>query len=256
MKLLIQSDDYGISKAQALGCIEAIKYGLLKNTGIFVNMPWFEECAELIKPYINSIDLGIDLNLSTGSPLLSPKEIPSLCQKNGIFLTSSMNRALDTKDNNYDHMNYEEAYKECEAQINKYIDYFKRLPDYIQAHAYVADTVTKVQHDLSIKYNIPYTHDVVEKYGMKESDYWYTQPITYENQYKSSLKEYILQDKENLLSKEVACIVCHVGYVDRELMDLSTYNIYRLNDLDALTSEEVKQWVTDNKVELVTYKNI
>ena len=52
MKLLVQSDDYGISKAQALGCLEAIKFGIVKNTGIFVNLPWFEECAELIKPYI------------------------------------------------------------------------------------------------------------------------------------------------------------------------------------------------------------
>lgn len=256
MKLLIQSDDYGISKAQALGCIEAIKFGLLKNTGIFVNMPWFEECAELIKPYTGHIDLGIDLNVSTGSPITNPKDIPSLVQNNGTFLTSSMNRALDNESNNFDHVNYEETYLEMDAQIQKYINYFSRLPDYLQAHAYEPPTTQKVIKDLGKKYGIKDTISMCDKYSMIESAYWYTQPITYDNQLKASLKEYILLDKENLLDKEVACIVCHVGYVDRALMDLSTYNIYRLNDLAALTDEEVKQWVIDNNVELITYKDI
>lgn len=256
MKLLIQSDDYGISRAQALGCIHALEFGLLKNTGIFVNMPWFEECAELIRPYIGQIDLGIDLNVSTGSPVLDLKIIPSLVQTNGTFLTSSMNRALDNENNNFDHVNYEETYLEMDAQIQKYIKYFDRLPDYLQGHAYESPTTIKVIKDLGKKYGIKDTPSICEKYSMIESAYWYTQPITYDNQYKSSLKDYILQDKENLLEKEVACIVCHVGYVDRALMDLSTYNIYRVNDLYALTCNEVKQWIKDNDVELITYKNI
>ena len=256
MKLLIQSDDYGISKAQALGCLEAIRFGLLKNTGIFVNMPWFEECAELIKPYIGHIDLGIDLNVSTGSPILNSKIIPSLVQKNGAFLTSSMNRALDNESNNFDHVNYDETYKEMDSQIQKYINYFDRLPDYLQGHAFETDTTKKVIKDLGNKYGIKDTNSICEKYSMIESAYWYNQPITYDNQFKSSLKEYILQDKEHLLEKEIACIVCHCGYVDRDLMDLSSYNIYRLNDLYALTDNEVKDWIITNNVELVTYKDI
>ena len=39
-------------------------------------------------------------------------------------------------------------------------------------------------------------------------------------------------------------------------MDLSSYNIYRLNDLDALLSKEVKDWVRDNNVELITYNDL
>ncbi|MNF04239.1 Chitooligosaccharide deacetylase [compost metagenome] len=47
-----------------------------------------------------------------------------------------------------------------------------------------------------------------------------------------------------------------MGYVDRELMDISTYNIYRLNDLDAVTSPEIINWVKENNVELITYNDI
>lgn len=256
MKLLVQSDDYGISKAQALGCLEAIKFGIVKNTGIFVNLPWFEECAELIKPYINDICLGIDINLCAGYPLSDPSKISSLLQDNGRFLTSGMNRALDNESNNFDHVNCEEMFIEAEAHLQKYLKYFGKLPDYIQSHAYDTKKTSKVLDELGKKYGVPFTQTICEKYGMVESAYWYTQPITYETQKNSSLKDYILQDKENLLSKEYACIVCHTGYVDKELLDLSTYTIYRVKDLEAMTSNEVKNWIKDNNVELITYKNL
>ena len=104
MKLLIQSDDYGITKAVSLGIIEAIKNGLVRNTGLFVNMPWVEEVIELIKPYLDQIAFGLDLNISTGPSVLKKTEIPSLVLENGNFLTSSMNRSLDNEDNNFDHI--------------------------------------------------------------------------------------------------------------------------------------------------------
>ena len=62
MKLLIQSDDFGITRAVSQGCIFGIQNGVIKNTGMFTNMPWIEECVFLLKPYINDIAFGIDLN--------------------------------------------------------------------------------------------------------------------------------------------------------------------------------------------------
>lgn len=50
MKLLVQSDDYGITEAGAHGAIKAIKDGIVRNTGFFSNMPWAEYCLELIRP--------------------------------------------------------------------------------------------------------------------------------------------------------------------------------------------------------------
>ena len=55
MKLLIQSDDYAITKAQAAGVIDGIKNGLIRNTGLFVNMPWSSECVEWIYPYLGEL---------------------------------------------------------------------------------------------------------------------------------------------------------------------------------------------------------
>ena len=37
---------------------------------------------------------------------------------------------------------------------------------------------------------------------------------------------------------------------------LSSFNTCRVKDLEALTSDEVKQWVKDNHIELITFKDI
>ena len=46
MKLLVQSDDYGITRAVSRGIIHGIKNGVIRNTGLFANMPWSEECVD------------------------------------------------------------------------------------------------------------------------------------------------------------------------------------------------------------------
>lgn len=257
MKLLVQSDDYGITLAQAHGCIEAIKNGIVRNTGLFANMPWAKECVELIKPYLNTIAFGIDLNASTGPSLLSKNEITSLIHDDEVFLTSKENKELDTKENNFDHVVYEEVYKEFEAQIHKYIELVGKNPDYIHGHAYGTDTTNKAILNLAKKYQVPYSMDVAEKMGCSNMNMgWYNFPPTLENQLNSNLESYILEDKFNFLDEEYGFLVCHVGFLDKQIFDLSSFNIYRVVDFEGVTSPKVKEWISKNKVELITYKDV
>lgn len=225
-----------------------------------MNMPWVNECSEWIKPYMNDIALGIDLNISTGTPLSKPEEIPSLVKEDGTFYTSWESRKLDTIDNNFNHASYEDVYKEFDAQILKFIKIFGKKPDYIHSHAYGTEMTIQIQRELSKKYHIIYSSDAL-KYivGFEIPEYrigWYIKPSTLENQANSSLKNYILENSDELLSKEYNVIIGHMGYVDKELMNLSTYHLYRLNDLDAVLSPEIIAWVENNNVQLITYKDI
>ncbi|MDY3359706.1 MAG: ChbG/HpnK family deacetylase [Clostridium celatum] len=257
MKLLVQSDDYGITKAAAQGTLEAIRFGIVKNTGLFANMPWAKEVVEWIKPYLGDIAFGLDLNISTGPALTDVNEIHSLVQQNGDFFTSSMHRALDTEDNDFDHVVYEEVYKEFEAQIQKYIEIVGKAPDYLHAHAYGTKTTTKVSSDLANKYKIPYSIEIFEHEGMAPTSMgWYKFPPTLENQLKSNLCEYILEDKNLYLSHDYGALVCHCGYIDSKLFELSSFNLYRCKDLEAMTSSRVKKWIDENNIELITYKDL
>lgn len=260
MKLLIQSDDYAISKAAARGVVEGIKNGILRNTGMFMNMPWSEECAEWIQPYLNEIALGIDFNLSTGKPLLPASEVPSLVDENEKFYTSWERRRLDKENPTFEHCKIEDVRKELEAHIQKYIELFGKLPDYLHGHAYNNEITAAVQRELAEKYQLPLCSDMMERYcGQSVKEYrlkWYLHPATLENQFNTSLKNYILEHSDELLQKNVYFIIGHMGYVDRDLMNLSTYHLVRATDLEAVLSDEIKNWVIDNQVELITYKDL
>lgn len=260
MKILFQSDDYGITKGQAYGCLEAIKNGIIRNTGMFTNMPWADEVAEWIKPYMNQIALGVDLNASTGPSILGVDKIPSLLQEDGkTFKTSGQNRALDNESNNFDHVVYEEVYAEFDAQIQKFIELFGKTPDYLHGHAYGTITTARASLDLAKKYGIPYSAQLMEDEKMCTAGMgWYTFPPTPENQINANLTKYITEDVSGFLTsgKEYGFFVCHTGYVDADIFGLSSYNIFRCKDLEGVTSKETLQWIQDNNIELITYNDI
>lgn len=260
MKLLLQSDDYGMTKAVSKGIIHGINHGIIRNTGMFTNMPWAKECAEWIKPYLKIISLGIDLNITTGKPILPKEKVPMLVKENGEFFSSGERRKLKNENNELDRISYGEIYKEFEVQIERFIELIGQKPDYIHAHAYMSEDIIRIQRELSEKYKINYSFDVwklLEKDELAQNRLkWYIKPPSLENQLKSSLKEYILENSQNILKKDYCIVVGHMGYIDKELMDFSTYSLYRINDLEAVTSPDIIHWVTENNVELVTYQSV
>lgn len=101
------------------------------------------------------------------------------------------------------------------------------------------------------RYGIPYSFDVWKRLtGNDAFEYhvgWYQRPATLDNQANSSLRDYILTHKEEWTKEKTIILVGHMGYVDRELMDLSSYTLYRLNDLAGVTDPEVIQWVRETQ---------
>ena len=259
MKLLVQSDDYGITRAAAQGCLHGIRSGIVRNTGFFSNMPWAEEVFEWIKPYLNDIAFGIDLNASTGPSVLPHEQVPVLTHENGMFLGSRENRALDTDENNHDHLaaHYDELYAEFDAQIRKFIKITGKLPDYIHNHAYGTDTTKKVTDALIKKYGVPDSGTLSEliHMDMVNSMSWYV-PGGPETQLKADLKGWLLEDRGHILDRDMYYLITHCGYCDAELFALSSFNVCRTKDLEALTSPEVLQWVRDNGIELITFNDI
>ncbi len=256
MKLIVQSDDYGITPGVSQGIIYGIQHGIVRNTGLFSNMPWSEECVEWIKPYLNEIAFGIDLNISTGSSLLGYDKVPSLCHEDGSFYTSKENRALDTDENDHDHIVYEEVYMEFEAQIQKYIELVGKVPDYIHWHAYTTPTIIKASKDLAKKYDCIYSMELEKMEGMKCAGMGWYQFGGPEKQLTEDLTSYIVNDVDGLLENAYGYLVTHCGWADAPLFQLSSFNTCRTKDLEALTSNEVKQWIKENGVELITYKDI
>ena len=84
---------------------------------------------------------------------------------------------------------------------------------------------------------------------------WYTGK-TPEEQLNNDPLGYITSDKGGLLNQELGYIITHCGWCDKELFELSSYNTCRAVDLAAATSDEIKAWVKDNDIELITFKDL
>jgi len=63
-------------------------------------------------------------------------------------------------------------------------------------------------------------------------------------------------EKQKLLAAEYAAIGGHPGYIDAELLGLTTLSLERCKDLEMLTSDEIKNWVKDNNIEFITYYDL
>lgn len=255
MKLLVQSDDYGITRAVSRGIIYGITDGIVRNTGLFANMPWAEEVTGWLRPYLDRIAFGIDLNLSTGPSLLGYDRVPGLCHEDGNFYTSRENRAMDTDENGHDHLNHDEVYQEFDAQIQRYIELVGKKPDYIHNHAYGTPTTEKVTGELVRKYGCPFSGDLMKTCAPKNMMSWYRFGGP-EEQLKEDLLGYLLRDDGGYLHMDTGYLITHCGYADAPLFALSSFNTCRVKDLEALTSPEVKQWVKENNIELITFRDL
>ena len=256
MKLLIQSDDYGMTPAVADGIIYGITHGVVRNTGLFSNMPWAAECVEKIRAYLDQIAFGIDLNASTGSSLLGYDKVPNLCHPDGSFLTSKENRAADETAENHDHVDHDQLYAEFDAQVQKFIELVGKVPDYIHAHAYGTATTERVRREIAQKYDRPYSKTTADLLiGNYAKMGWYIMGSP-EAQLNEDLESFIVENRSGFDKDGYGYLITHCGYADARLFELSSFNLCRVKDLEALTSDRVKNWIRENNIELITFKDL
>lgn len=261
MKLIAQSDDYGITPGCARGALEAIRHGIIRNTGLFANMPWAKECVDEISPFLDQIAFGIDLNASTGPSLLGHEALPALTKEDGMFYGSRENRAMDTDENGHDHLAAvsDQLEAEFEAQIQMYIRLVGHKPDYIHNHAYGTATTMAVSQKLAAKYHCIWTDSVMKKENVAPAGMgWYKFGASPEKQLEEDMTGYVVSDAGGMLSsgKEYGYLVCHCGYADARIFALSSFNLCRTKDLEAVTSDAVAQWVKDHGIELITFRDL
>jgi len=145
----------------------------------------------------------------------------------------------------------EEWYKNMDAVLEG------KKPDYLHRHAYMTKTTDRIIHDLALKYGIIDSQDVMdsELIKMPRKMDWMRFGSA-DAQLENNLEAFILEDKGGLLGADTAMLVAHCGFADVRITQLSSYNLLRLTDLEAMISERTAQWIRDNNIELITYKDL
>ena len=270
MKLLVKGDDYGITKSVTYGIIEAFDHGILTSSGMFTNMeiaPW---AAQFVKER-ETCCFGIDFNLVCGPCVSDYREIPHLVDENGRFISSKI-RVNDpkwaTKEGQNELLPFHEVYKEIAAQYQRFVDLCGRAPAYLCGHYIQTGSMEESYRTLSAETGVPFCDDLYKKYNIID---FRDAPIKNDELMNLSTrgKEFHAMEQLNrdpmklffdnleyLKGFEYVALVCHPGFVDADLLKLSSCSLERMRDLEFYLSTEMKDFILENGIELISFSDL
>ena len=242
MKLIVNADDYGMSKGVNLGIIEAHKNGIVTSTTLMVTMPEVEHGLLLAKDYPN-LGIGLHLNCTLNKPLTDCK---SLIKEDGNFYKPKENPNQDLFDE-------EEIYQEFLAQYELFVKLVGRKPTHLDSHLYAHQVYPKAK---SAAIRLANEKGV----AIREFEVGGYKKATFYGEFKykdgdtmDQLLERLIGENTPILDSCVVELMCHPAYIDNSLFILSTYTIGRIKELDILTSNEVKNFIKRNDIELINF---
>ena len=259
--LIVQADDLAISHAATLGIMEAATKGLVRATGIFTNQPDAAFAAEALRD-LKGLDIGLDLNVVTGRPLLPADQVPGLVQADGRFRTSHQIKAAypvvggDGVYQSFDPepFDHEQTLAEARAQVDRFYALFDRPPVYLHHHSLVSDMSDQVLHEVAAERGLLVMDDLYRSGRVPLlPNPWYVSPFGPTEQ----VDRDPISDFENLLdevgSHELSILITHPGYVDADLLDASSFHIIRARDLELVTSPRIRDLLANRGIELTNF---
>ncbi len=264
MKLIVRADDVGYTTAYNMGFEKAVTNGVVTSADLMLDCPGFEDAVERLKKY-PFLSVGWHSHF-WGKPVLPPEEVPSMVNEFGWFKFRKDQKLKDTCD-------YDEIVKECRAQLNRCIRLLGKAPDY--THSSRGGVFEEARRQVCDEYGIKYGFctkmhpdgSFVEKPKEEFAPlniYMVNQPATvYKTIYHDSMAvrrtydpvKYYQSNAEDMLSKEICITAWHPGYLDDHILKESSCTEARIVDLMALCSQELKDWIRDNHVELINYRD-
>ena len=247
MKLIMRADDLGFSEGINYGILKAVKDGVITSVGIMTNMDAAQHGYDLIKDY--DIALGQHTNVCVGKPLSDPKLIPSLVQDNGDFCSSSEIRAR-TKDT----MVLEECEIEIEAQLLKFKEITGRYPDYFEFHAVKSDNFFIALKNIAKKYDLFYENPLFDKEWEEKTGIVGFPFPQFDERGLYDPKAFMEQNK-HLLKDHIGVAIFHPGYLDQYILTHSSYTLIRAMECEFLCGDWIKDWIKENNIELIDFRN-
>ncbi len=241
MKLIINADDYGLSKSISDGIILGIREGYITSTSIMANMTWAEYAIQKALEY--NIDcIGLHINLTVGKPILKND---NLINNNGYFYYNK-EQIENPK------LTYQDAYNEIMAQVNAISNYSdgKLKIDHLDTHHHLMDNpnIKQAIVDISQKLNLPIRkYDNVQ--NIKCPDFLY-KDFTINNVSIDSIKQMIEKYKNDNVVVE---LMTHPGLIDEYTKTVTSY----LNrEKELLVLKESKELGLFEEIDLVSFQQL
>jgi predicted glycoside hydrolase/deacetylase ChbG (UPF0249 family) len=248
--LIVNADDFGLSRGQNYGIVEACRNGVVTSTTALVNGAAIEHAVAL-RRLVPEMGVGLHFTLTMGKPV---GYAPSLTrdQVMGKWLWEQAEAGS---------LPLDEIASELESQFERFFTLFGEPPSHIDSHHHVhmiADIFPLVAEFARTK-GVPLRLDRDEVLrqslmtdGIRSSDSFSS--AFYGDEISPSLFTAILDDAvcrgEGSLE-----IMCHPSFVDKTLMT-SKYCYQRLDELDVLTQPALKWAIAERHFRPGTFHDL
>lgn len=248
--LIVNADDFGLSKGQNYGIADACKNGLVTSTTALVNGAEIEHAAQLSR-CLPELAVGMHFVLTLGMPLSA---MPGLTRegKLGKWIWQMAEE---------DALPLEEIARELDCQYHRFIDLFGCEPTHIDSHHHVhmipqifpvvaafakakgvalrIDRRLQAQHgldDLGVRSSAGFAS---EFYGEAISEALFLQVL----------------DNARAAGESSLEVMCHPAFVDNTIMG-SAYCYPRLAEREVLTSPSLKYAVAERGYRPGSYRDV
>lgn len=247
MRLILNGDDFGFSRAVNAGMIDCFELGVMTSCSMMVNMPGAKQAALLMKDY-PKLSVGIHLNLTVGKPLTT--NLKTLIKEDGTFNKGNL------KDSSA--VDIEEIRTELQAQMDYFIELTGQLPTHINSHHGIEliQGGEQVVCELSQKYHLPVRRFFTTPKGNHEKVDFELPLMKFKMVERSQPSDLIeMFSQEEIDSDDIFEFALHPGYVDKIVMELSSLNVGRAYDAEVFMASETKEWLAKNpNITLVGYE--
>jgi predicted glycoside hydrolase/deacetylase ChbG (UPF0249 family) len=248
MKLIVNADDFGLSEAVNLGIVKAFKDGIVFSTTMMANMPGFDHGVALSKEQ-GGLGVGIHLVMTSGAALTGPKK--TLTNADGIFFKQG--EFFERVKNNQ--IDYDEMEKELRAQLEKiYAAGVKLTHCDSHHHFHLQKGPFEVVKKLAEEYHLPIRAGTKEDFAKNYPGICSTERFSmdfYGNDLTDDSFIAILERNKDAESLEV---MAHPAFLDKTIIDMSSYNTARTNELEILTSKKVLDYIKSHNIVLQNYR--
>lgn len=265
--LIIHADDIGVSNSENSGSIEAFKSGLVNSGSIMVPCPWFPSIADYAKENPGA-DLGLHLtltsewNLYKWGPVAPKEKVPTLVNDTGFFYASV--QEVITKG----------SAKDVETELRAQVERAKQFgidPTHFDSHMgtlFSSPEFLKIYIALGREYKVPVMliRQITNAYPsagslVNENDVLIDQVyIASSDDYNNGMKAFYTKTLQSV-APGVSCLIIHTAHDNAEMKAVTAGFVdygsaWRQADLDFFTSEACRQLLKDQKIQLITWREI
>jgi predicted glycoside hydrolase/deacetylase ChbG (UPF0249 family) len=269
-RLIVNADDYGLTRGVSHGIREAHLRGIVTSTTAMMNMPGVDDDLRLAMEETPRLGLGVHLVLTASRPALPPGQVPDLVSADGRFLPLDEFAAARSL------IELEQVRREWRAQIEKFIAITGNTPDHLDSHhhtSFFSEGLFRSMLELALDYGCAvrsplralegtgmpaeveaefggFAPTLLAEFSPRTTDVFcasfYDEGVTFPN----------LLSILDRLPAGTAELMCHPAYADDALAAISSYIGPRQSELALLTDPALAFAITEHGIALRNFGEI